>query len=110
LKPLLYLKKNYPLWKRAFLIENDIDDQTIRNGLNKLETTILHPHADLVTENRVCPKNWPDLTIYPWISMRGEDDIETRMKLWKRLHKLAIKGVCTNYPREFKAWLDSLSK
>jgi glycerophosphoryl diester phosphodiesterase len=61
---------------------------------------------DLVTEKVMDQARARGWQVYTWAPMVGED--RDRESWWVTLKSLGVDGHCTNYPREFRSWLESL--
>lgn len=72
--------------------------------LTKCRTNILHPHIGLVTDNLMDQANARGWMVYAWAEMVGEE--RDREGLWANLKTLGVHGLCTNYPRQLKTWLE----
>ncbi len=110
-EPLVWIKDHYPEIERACLWSADSFSWPFfavlapQVFLDKAGTDILHPHARLVNENlmdQAAARGW---RVYAWAEMVGED--HDRESLWTQLKTLGVHGLCTNYPRELKAWLEA---
>ena len=103
---LSFLAKNYKGIELAFLFEaknalETRDFQQIEHYMHATNISIFHPDAMLVSESMI---NWTKANnwkVYPYVS----NTIENPEILWPFLYELGIDGLCTNYPRELKAWL-----
>lgn len=112
-EPLVWLKNHFPAVKRACLMGSDTFTWPFfavmapQVFMAKVGTDIAHPYVDWVTENfmdQALIRGWK---VYPWVAMVGEEsDIEG---LWTHLKTLGVHGLCTNYPRQFKSWLEEAS-
>lgn len=63
----------------------------------------VHPYAGDLDSNfmdQAAARGW---TVIPYVGMVQEDD--DREALWISLKSLGVHGLCTNYPRELRAWL-----
>ena len=113
--PLLYFKNHFPNVKRAVLWGYD----TLRAHplyffnpnwfLRNCGTNIFHPEADLLSSTLLNRINIKDLVIYPWVPMQGEDTNDP-YKLWEKMLKLKIDGLCTNKPTQLKKFLSGKGK
>lgn len=65
---------------------------------------IFHPYYKLVSEKMMAYCNDQNWQVYPYTGMEDED--LDREKTWNHLKNLNIMGLCTNYPRELKKWLN----
>jgi glycerophosphoryl diester phosphodiesterase len=100
------LSMEYKEINLAYLYEsnrdlNHRDYQDIEQFMIATGIRIFHPDAMLVTEQLMTwlkDKSWQ---IFPYVSNK----IENPDTLWPLLFSLGIDGLCTNYPRELKAWL-----
>lgn len=72
--------------------------------LDKASTNILHPHVSLVDAHlmdQAAARGW---RVYAWVEMIGEEG--DREGLWTALKTVGLHGLCTNYPRQLKSWLE----
>ncbi len=108
--PLLYLRENYPDLERACLWGDVCDWSSMSHFappvfMQLAGSTIWHPwvkYLDQTSMDYAKSKNW---IVYPYCDMRAEES--NRIALWTRMRSLQIEGLCTNYPREFRRWLNS---
>jgi len=109
-EPLVWLKEHLPELQRACLWSSDTFSWPFfatlapQVFLDKVGTTILHPHVGLVNENlmdQAASRGWQ---VYAWVPMAGEED--DREAMWTAMKTLGLHGLCTNYPRQLRAWLD----
>ncbi|MCX6128565.1 MAG: glycerophosphodiester phosphodiesterase [Proteobacteria bacterium] len=73
-----------------------------KNFMCKNAVRIFHPDALLITPAMVEKIKREGWEIYPYISLRKETN---REELWSYLMTLGVDGLCTNYPREMRVWL-----
>lgn len=112
-EPLVWIRNHAPQLQRACLLGSDTFTWPFFSVMAPqvfaalVATQIVHPHVDWVTENfmdQAVARGWK---VYPWVSMAGEE--VDREGLWTSLKTLGIHGLCTNYPRQFKTWLEEAS-
>ncbi len=72
--------------------------------LDKAGTNILHPHVGLVDFNLMDQAGARGWRVYAWATMAGEEG--DREGLWTALKTVGLHGLCTNYPRQLKNWLE----
>lgn len=112
-EPLLWLKTHSPALQRACLLGSDTFSWPFfaimapQVFLEKIGTRIVHPYVDWVTENFMDQANARGWQVFPWVSMAGEES--DREGLWTSLKTLGVHGLCTNYPRQLKTWLEEAS-
>jgi glycerophosphoryl diester phosphodiesterase len=110
-EPLVWIARHFPAIARACLW-NMQDTWTWpffavlapQVFLEKAQTNILHPHVSLVDFNlmdQAAARGW---RVYAWAAMVGEEG--DKEGLWTALKTVGLHGLCTNYPRQLKAWLD----
>jgi len=113
-KPLVWMKYHAPAVQRACLWSSDSFNwpffATLAPSvfLAQASTNILHPHTSLVDANlmdQAAARNW---RVYAWAEMVGED--HGRDALWTTLRTFGLHGLCTNYPRELKLWLEEAER
>lgn len=108
--PLLALMEGWPEIKRACLWGTDtlrwpwIADFAPPVFLEKCRTKIIHPWMDMIDENLMDQAKARGWLVYGWASMVGED--HDREAKWANLKRLGVDGLCTNWPRQFKIWLE----
>lgn len=109
-KPLSTLRDEFPGLQRACLwggfipLLKDITNLSPQVMMKKYRTNIFHPYAGRVTKKLMKlarKKNW---VVYPWDGLNALE-AEDKEGLWTLLKTLNVDGFCTNYPREFHAWL-----
>ena len=71
--------------------------------MKNCRASILHPVAFWVTENLMDQSRARGWTVYPYVTMKGED--RDRVGLWSTMTALGVDGLCTNFPRELAMWL-----
>jgi glycerophosphoryl diester phosphodiesterase len=106
-----YLRDKYPNIKRACLTAYSsgviwpfFSHQSPLIFMEMAGASIVHPRVQSVDENfmdQARARNW---IVYPWVTMDAEEG--DREGLWTSMATLEVHGLCTNYPREFKLWLD----
>ena len=65
---------------------------------------ILHPEISLLDLRVMEQASRLGWTVIPWVPMNGEE--AHREARWLKAKTLKVAGLCTNYPREFKEWLN----
>ncbi len=108
IKPLEYFSKNAPninlacLWcrPRVFAV-------TYKDFMTKIGCRTFHPYARIVNKKMMdyCQEN--NFTVIPYCGINDEDKL--RYKLWTKLKKLNIDGLCTNYPLELREWIENVA-
>lgn len=68
-----------------------------------------HPQADILTCEQMDLLSERGTKVYPWVPLDG---IEKRNQesFWSVMKAFQVDGLCTNYPREFRAWLNHEKK
>ena len=112
-EPLVWLSRNAPSLQRACLWSRDTFSWPFFANLaptvflERARTHVLHPHVNLVDEHlmdQAAARGW---TVYAWSSMAGEE--HNREGQWSVLKTFGLHGLCTNYPRQLKTWLEEAS-
>ncbi len=109
-EPLVWIYQNHPEITRACLWSRDtfswpfFADLAPQVFLDRCGTKILHPHAGLVNENLMDQARARGWTVYAWTPMAWEE--HDREGLWTGLKTVGLDGLCTNYPRQLKCWLE----
>ena len=75
--------------------------------LERIETNIFHPMAKLVSQNMMEQAKLRNWIVYPWDSVIGEENRDAE-GLWTALKTYGVDGLCTNYPRQLRAWLEEI--
>lgn len=110
-KPVLEaISKDYKEITLAYLYESkrelkEKDLQNIEYFMTNTGIDTFHPDAELVTKalmTWIKARNW---RVFPYVSNK----VENPDTLWPLLNSLDVDGLCTNYPRELKAWLQTNS-
>ena len=109
--PLRLLEKKFSFIKRAFLCGGEPAWYVFPSGaphifLDEIHTNIIHPCVHIVTENLMDQAKARGWTVNVWIPMDGEE--EGREDLWVSMLSLEVDGLCTNYPRQLKRWLEEV--
>ncbi|MGE0171458.1 MAG: glycerophosphodiester phosphodiesterase [Oligoflexales bacterium] len=112
-KPLVYLAKHAPNVKLACLLDGKPTWPFVSESLplvfmQRCGAHIIHPDVDLVDENFVDQCRARGWVIFPYVGYKKEE--RRKEDLWTYLATLGIEGLCTNFPREFKAWNENLGK
>ncbi len=63
---------------------------------------IYHPEAKLLTPQMMRIADARQIEVNPYVGLRDENN---REQLWSYLMTVGVKGLCTNYPRQMKLWL-----
>ena len=63
---------------------------------------IFHPEAKLLTPHIMRIAKNKGIEVIPWVGLRDETN---REQLWSYLMAVGVDGLCTNYPRQLKLWL-----
>lgn len=109
-EPLVWIFRNQPEIKRACLWSRDtfswpfFADLAPQVFLERCGTKTLHPHAGLVNENLMDQARARGWTVFAWVPMAWEE--QDREGLWTGLKTVGLDGLCTNYPRQLKSWLE----
>jgi glycerophosphoryl diester phosphodiesterase len=109
-EPLVWLRRHAPEIRRACLWSIDTFQWPFfatlapQVFLEKAGTNVLHPHAGLVTENLMDQARSRGWLVYAWSAMAGEE--QDREGLWTALKTFGLHGLCTNYPRQLRSWLE----
>lgn len=109
-EPLVWIKNNAPQIKRACLWSRDtfqwpfFSTMAPQVFLEKAGTDVLHPHVGLVDANLMDQARARGWTVYAWVPMAGEE--HDRERLWTHLKTVGLHGLCTNYPRQLRSWLE----
>ena len=64
---------------------------------------IYHPEAKLLTPDMMRITKKYGIQVVPWVGLRDEMN---REQLWSYLMTVGADGLCTNYPRQMKLWLE----
>jgi glycerophosphoryl diester phosphodiesterase len=112
-KPLMYLARNAPEVKIACLLDGQpkwpfVSESHPLIFMQRCGAKIIHPDVDLVEENFVDQCRARGWVIFPYVGYKKEE--KQKEGLWTYLATLGIPGLCTNFPREFKAWNAELGK
>jgi glycerophosphoryl diester phosphodiesterase len=100
------LKEVLPTVERAFLWENSLPQvrqfDKIKRAMDRIETKIFHPDGSLIDEKFmefISENGW---TTYTWAPLRADIPKER----WPILKNLGVDGHCTNFPLEFRLWIE----
>jgi len=63
---------------------------------------IYHPEAKLLTPQMMRIATERGIEVNPYVGLRDENN---REQLWSYLMTVGVAGLCTNYPRQMKLWL-----
>lgn len=110
-EPLVWIARHAPEVRRACLwnMQDTFSWPFFANlapqvFLERCSTNILHPHVGLVDANlmdQAAARGWQ---VYAWVEMVGEED--GREGLWSSMKAVGLHGLCTNYPRQLRTWLE----
>lgn len=109
-EPLVWLRRHAPEIPRACLWSSDTFQWPFfatlapQVFLEKAGTKVLHPHIGLVDEHLMDQASARGWTVLAWVPMAGEE--HDREGLWTTLKTFGLHGLCTNYPRQLKSWLE----
>jgi glycerophosphoryl diester phosphodiesterase len=108
---LLYLADHHPELALACLWANEVDWPHLAFFsplvfMTECRARILHPVVDFVTMGLMDQCRARGWRVYPYAPMKGEEG--DREGLWAYLKTMGVDGLCTNYPREFKCWLNEV--
>jgi len=111
LAPLAYLAEHHPDLQLACLVGPIVlwpyfGHKAPSVFMMQTRARIVHPWTGWVTAGFMDQAKARQWTVYPYCEMNGEEN--NREGLWTNLKTLGVDGLCTNYPREFKAWLESV--
>lgn len=113
-EPLVTLQKLNPEIRRAVLWGKDtlkINPGFYLNPawmLDHCKSTIFHPEAGCLNQALMDLSIRHGWTVYPWVPMKGEKP-DKKEKLWEKMHRLRIHGLCTNEPLAFRTWQENLA-
>jgi glycerophosphoryl diester phosphodiesterase len=71
--------------------------------MEKHKIRIYHPEAKLLTPQMMRIAKAKGIEVNPWVGLRDENN---REQLWSYLMTVGVEGLCTNYPRQMKLWLE----
>jgi glycerophosphoryl diester phosphodiesterase len=71
---------------------------------------IFHPWVGYVNEEVMDQARTRGWKVFAYAGYLGPDERQGREELWSYLDACGIDGLCTNYPREMKAWLETREK
>jgi len=74
--------------------------------MERVNAKIIHPSVQLVDDNLMEMAETRGWQVYSWSGLKGEED--DREGIWSMLFSYNVNGHCTNYPREFRMWLDEI--
>jgi glycerophosphoryl diester phosphodiesterase len=108
-QPLVWCRDHIPDVKRACLWSTDTWSWPFFASLappiflDRCATRIFHPHFRLVDANLMDQARARGWIVYPWVGMKEEEG--DREGLWSAMKTFGVAGLCTNYPRQLRAWL-----
>jgi glycerophosphoryl diester phosphodiesterase len=106
--------QDFPNLPRACLIEPSgwswpsFADTMPLNFMNANDTKILHPEASMIDQNMMDQAKNRGWIVNAWYPMRAE--MIHREEHWAILYHLGVDGVCTNYPRQMRQWLNEVAE
>jgi glycerophosphoryl diester phosphodiesterase len=106
--PLIYLGRHHPeltlacLWG-SFQNRHPLAFLMPFYFMKRCHARILHPETRLVSKALVSFCHARGWKVFPYVTMKGEDD--NKVALWQKMKAAGVDGLCSNYPREFKKWL-----
>lgn len=109
-EPLAYLAEQEPhfpialLWGKGPWVPHPNPFLAPKRILKTLGIETFHPQAEIVNERMVTKMHNRGIKVYPWVPMISKEDSEPEA-LWQKMVDAKVDGLCTNLPREFKAWL-----
>ncbi len=109
-EPLVWIYRHAPDITRACLWSSDTFQWPFfatlapQVFLEKAGTNLLHPIADLVDRHLMEVARLRGWRVYAWVPMVGEEG--DRDGLWASLKTVGLDGLCTNYPRQLRRWLE----
>lgn len=71
--------------------------------MKKSNIAIFHPEAKMLTPSIMKSASAAGISVVPYVGLRDENN---REQLWSYLMTIGVQGLCTNYPRALKLWLD----
>lgn len=112
-EPLKYLFEKHPHLTRACLWGDKprwplLGYHSPLVMMQECRSQIFHPYTDWLNEELMDQAKARGWLVFPYVSMKGEEG--DKQSLWGWLHTLGVDGLCTNYPRQFKMWLDEVKQ
>jgi glycerophosphoryl diester phosphodiesterase len=112
-QPLIFFAENYPEFPRACLWGDRPHWPFFSHFaplimMQRCRATIFHPVTHWLDENLMDQARARQWQVFPYVEMKGED--ADRAKLWATMLALGVDGLCTNFPREFKHWLQEVER
>jgi glycerophosphoryl diester phosphodiesterase len=109
-QPLDYLAQNYSELKLACLWGPYTWWPNIAHFappvfMQSVSAKIFHPWVGFINAQMMDEARRRGWTVYAYAGLLGPDERIDRESLWTKLLSLGVHGLCTNYPRELKAWL-----
>lgn len=102
-----YLGKHPGHYQLALLWDRQLPSiPTFAKAVTAMEASkanLFHPHYSLVNPRIVDQSHRRGWTVIPYIGLKEE--AKRKEKIWQRLQRLNIDGLCTNFPDEFVTWL-----
>lgn len=90
------------LWDRYLWIPGSFHFGPLR-FMKKHGIKIFHPEAKLLTPAMMTTAKEQGIDVVPYVGLRDE---QNREQLWSYLMAVGAQGLCTNYPRAMKLWLE----
>ncbi len=90
------------LWDKYLWLPGSFQFGPIR-FMKKHGIRIFHPEAKLLTPGMMATAKREGISVVPYVGLRDENN---REQLWSYLMAVGVDGLCTNYPRAMKLWLD----
>ncbi len=76
--------------------------------MERIDAKVIHPAVHLVDESLMEMAEQRGWEVFPWCAMKGEE--KDREGVWATLYTYDVDGLCTNYPRQFKYWLEQANQ
>lgn len=111
LAPLIYLSSALPglalacLWSKVFGYPF-YSLRKVEYMMDQCCSQIFHPRVNLVNSRIMKQAKANGWKVYPYAPM----DLDETDELWESLMGLGVDGLCTNCPRELKAYLDKVGR
>jgi glycerophosphoryl diester phosphodiesterase len=113
--PLEFLAEQYPELSLACLWGPDLEWPYFAHYnplvfMSACRSKILHPWVGYVNEEVMDQARLRGWKVFAYAGYLGPDERQGREELWSYLDACGIDGLCTNFPREMKAWLVNREK
>ncbi|MES2744724.1 MAG: glycerophosphodiester phosphodiesterase family protein [Bdellovibrionota bacterium] len=89
------------LWDKYLWLPGSFQLGPVR-FMKKHGIRIYHPEAKLLTPSMMKTARAEGIDVVPYVGLRDETN---REQLWSYLMTVGVQGLCTNYPRAMKLWL-----